>query len=164
MQPRLNIARMPPTPPRSAGSTVTSSTKAASKRACTCHADQDRRLTALHVRRHACQARPARWFRRIAVDAHDLGLARIRRSSPRRAGGAGWIKALTLLPESRADDEYFEPLRARFSNAEIARLTVAVSTINVWNRIARRLPATSIPSSGGPKLLTSRLQPIHRSG
>lgn len=47
-----------------------------------------------------------------------------------------WTEALTLLPESRADDVYFEPLREHFSNEAIARLTVAIGTINVWNRIA----------------------------
>jgi AhpD family alkylhydroperoxidase len=47
-----------------------------------------------------------------------------------------WTEALTHLPESRADDEYFEPLRQHFSQAEIARITVAIGTINVWNRIA----------------------------
>jgi AhpD family alkylhydroperoxidase len=48
----------------------------------------------------------------------------------------GWTEALTLLPESRADDEYYEPLKQHFSEAEIAKLTVAIGTINVWNRIA----------------------------
>jgi AhpD family alkylhydroperoxidase len=48
----------------------------------------------------------------------------------------GWTEALTLLPESRADDEYYEPLKQHFSEAEIAKLTVAIGTINIWNRIA----------------------------
>jgi AhpD family alkylhydroperoxidase len=47
-----------------------------------------------------------------------------------------WTEALTLLPESRADDVYFEPLRKHFSDEEIAKITVAIGTINVWNRIA----------------------------
>ena len=28
-----------------------------------------------------------------------------------------WTEALTLLPESRADDEYFEPLKQHFGEA-----------------------------------------------
>jgi AhpD family alkylhydroperoxidase len=47
-----------------------------------------------------------------------------------------WTEALTLLPESRADDQYFEPLRQHFSEAEIGKLIVAIGTINIWNRIA----------------------------
>jgi AhpD family alkylhydroperoxidase len=47
-----------------------------------------------------------------------------------------WTEALTLLPESRADDEYFEPLRQHFTVQEIAKITVAIGTINIWNRIA----------------------------
>jgi alkylhydroperoxidase family enzyme len=41
-----------------------------------------------------------------------------------------------LLPESRADDEYFEPLKQHFNDAEIAKLTIAIGNINIWNRIA----------------------------
>ena len=47
-----------------------------------------------------------------------------------------WTEALTLLPESRADDAYFEPLSQHFSDEEIIKITVAIGTINVWNRIA----------------------------
>ena len=47
-----------------------------------------------------------------------------------------WTEALTLLPESRADDANFEPLREHFSDEEIVKITVAIGTINVWNRIA----------------------------
>jgi AhpD family alkylhydroperoxidase len=47
-----------------------------------------------------------------------------------------WTEALTLLPESRADDEYYEPLKQHFSEAEIMKITVAIGTINIWNRIA----------------------------
>jgi alkylhydroperoxidase family enzyme len=32
--------------------------------------------------------------------------------------------------------KYFEPLRKFFSDEEITKLTVIISTINVWNRLA----------------------------
>lgn len=48
----------------------------------------------------------------------------------------GWTEALTRLADTRAPDEAYEPLKAHFSEAEIARLTVAIGMINVWNRIA----------------------------
>ena len=48
----------------------------------------------------------------------------------------GWTEALTLLSETRAPDADFEALRQHFSDEEIAKITVAIGTINVWNRIA----------------------------
>ncbi len=48
----------------------------------------------------------------------------------------GWTEALTRLADTRAPDADYEPLKAHFSEAEIAKLTVAIGMINVWNRIA----------------------------
>jgi AhpD family alkylhydroperoxidase len=48
----------------------------------------------------------------------------------------GWTDALTLLPQTRAPDADYEALRAHFSEADIAKITVVIGTINVWNRIA----------------------------
>ena len=48
----------------------------------------------------------------------------------------GWTEALTLLAQTRAPDEDFERLRQHFSDAEITNLTIAIGTINVWNRVA----------------------------
>ena len=48
----------------------------------------------------------------------------------------GWTDALTRLTDSRAPDEAFEPLKAHFTEEQIANITVAICTINVWNRIA----------------------------
>ena len=48
----------------------------------------------------------------------------------------GWTEALTLLPETRAPDADFEALRQHFSDEEIVKITVAIGTINVWNRMA----------------------------
>jgi AhpD family alkylhydroperoxidase len=46
-----------------------------------------------------------------------------------------WTEALTLLADSRAPDEAFEPLQQHFTEQQIANITVAISTINVWNRV-----------------------------
>lgn len=46
-----------------------------------------------------------------------------------------WTDALTQVAQTRAPDSDFEPLRAYFSEAEITRITVAIGTINVWNRL-----------------------------
>lgn len=47
----------------------------------------------------------------------------------------GWTEALTNVAQTRAPDADFEPLRAFFSDADITKLTVAIGTINVWNRL-----------------------------
>lgn len=47
-----------------------------------------------------------------------------------------WTDALTLLATTGAPDDVFEALRPHYSDAEIARITVAIGVINVWNRMA----------------------------
>lgn len=47
-----------------------------------------------------------------------------------------WTEALTLLPQSRADDQFYDPLKAHFSDVEIVQLTVLIGVINTWNRLA----------------------------
>ena len=47
-----------------------------------------------------------------------------------------WTESLTNLSQTRAPDEDFEPLRKFFSDEEITKLSVIISTINVWNRLA----------------------------
>lgn len=56
--------------------------------------------------------------------------------SARERAVLAWVDALTNLSETGAPDADFEALRAHFSEAEITRLTVAIGTINVWNRLA----------------------------
>lgn len=48
----------------------------------------------------------------------------------------GWTDALTNISSTGAPDSDYEALRAHFSEAEITKLTVAVGTINLWNRMA----------------------------
>ena len=48
----------------------------------------------------------------------------------------GWTESLTNLAQTRAPDADFAPLREHFTDEQIAKLTVAIATINVWNRIA----------------------------
>ena len=62
----------------------------------------------------------------------------------------GWTEALTLLPETRAPDDEFEALKQHFSDEEIVKITVAIGTINVWNRMAVgfRTPASGRPAVG----------------
>ena len=48
----------------------------------------------------------------------------------------GWVDALTLVASTGAPDADFAALRPHFSDAEIAKITVAIGAINVWNRMA----------------------------
>jgi AhpD family alkylhydroperoxidase len=56
--------------------------------------------------------------------------------SDRERAALEWTEALTLLPQSRAADEFYEPLKAYFSDVEIVQLTMLIGVINTWNRLA----------------------------
>ncbi|MEM7291126.1 MAG: carboxymuconolactone decarboxylase family protein [Pseudomonadota bacterium] len=46
-----------------------------------------------------------------------------------------WTECLTSLPQSHVSEEVFETVSSVLSEREIAQLTIAVSTMNLWNRI-----------------------------
>ena len=48
----------------------------------------------------------------------------------------GWADAVTALHDLSAIDKAFEELRPAFSDAEITDLTMAVATMNAFNRLA----------------------------
>ena len=45
-----------------------------------------------------------------------------------------WTEALTNLPGHHVTDEDFAEISLYFNEAEISRITLAVATINAWNR------------------------------
>ncbi|KXF78839.1 alkylhydroperoxidase [Paramesorhizobium deserti] len=47
-----------------------------------------------------------------------------------------WTEALTLVAETRAPDADFEALKDQFTDEEIVKLTLVITTINAWNRIS----------------------------
>jgi AhpD family alkylhydroperoxidase len=47
-----------------------------------------------------------------------------------------WTEAVTLITEGHVPDAVFEAVRPLFSTEELANLTLAVATINAWNRLA----------------------------
>ena len=47
-----------------------------------------------------------------------------------------WTEAVTLLAESHVPDDVYEQARTQFSEAELVDRTIAVTTINSWNRLA----------------------------
>lgn len=56
--------------------------------------------------------------------------------TPRERALLGWVEAVTLIAQTRAPDADYEALRAHFSEDECVKITVAIGTINVWNRLA----------------------------
>jgi uncharacterized peroxidase-related enzyme len=54
-----------------------------------------------------------------------------------------WAEAVTLLPETTAPDDLYDGLKAHFSERQIVDLTLIISLMNAWNRLAvgfRHLP------------------------
>lgn len=60
----------------------------------------------------------------------------IRRSDNIQSLARRWVvETLTLLAGSGVPDADFDATRSEFSETEMAALTVAVGTMNLWNRI-----------------------------
>jgi AhpD family alkylhydroperoxidase len=55
--------------------------------------------------------------------------------SPRERAALLWCETLTLVADRGAPDDVFDEVREQFSDEEISELTLAVVTINAWNRI-----------------------------
>ncbi|HEY3857781.1 MAG TPA: carboxymuconolactone decarboxylase family protein [Verrucomicrobiae bacterium] len=54
----------------------------------------------------------------------------------RERAALAWTEAVTLITEGHVPDDAFEEARKQFSEVELANLTLAVVTINGWNRFA----------------------------
>ena len=70
--------------------------------------------------------------------------------SPRERAALEWTEALTLISEGVSDEVYAEA-SAEFSEKELAYLTSAVASINVWNRFGaafRWTPPTRKAAAG----------------
>ncbi len=55
--------------------------------------------------------------------------------SDRERAALAWTEAVTNIREGHVPDEVFQKVRKEFSDKELADLTLAVTTINSWNRI-----------------------------
>jgi AhpD family alkylhydroperoxidase len=54
----------------------------------------------------------------------------------RERAALGWSESVTLVAATHVPDEAFEEARRHFSETELVDLTLAISTINAWNRLA----------------------------
>jgi AhpD family alkylhydroperoxidase len=53
----------------------------------------------------------------------------------RERAALAWTEAVTRLDEGHVPDDVYEQAHARFSDKELADLTLAVAAINAWNRL-----------------------------
>ena len=68
--------------------------------------------------------------------------------SDRERAALAWTEAVTRVSETHVPDAVYEEAKKQFSEKELADLTVAVATINMWNRLliaGRATPGTYQP-------------------
>ena len=74
----------------------------------------------------------------LGIPADKLNLVVVWRETPlfsaRERAALAWTEALTLLTQGVGDEVYAQA-RAEFSEKELAYLTSAIASINVWNRL-----------------------------
>jgi AhpD family alkylhydroperoxidase len=69
--------------------------------------------------------------------------------SDRERAALAWTEAVTLITQGHVADGVYEKVRPHFTDAELANLTLAITTINSWNRLsiaARIVPGTYQPA------------------
>jgi AhpD family alkylhydroperoxidase len=59
-----------------------------------------------------------------------------------------WTEAVTLVAAGHVPDEAYEGARRQFSEKELCDLTLAVATINAWNRLS--IAARTVPGGYQP--------------
>ncbi len=67
----------------------------------------------------------------------------------RERAALGWAEALTKITEGHAPDAVYDEARQHFNEKDLADLTLAITTINAWNRFAisaRTAPGTYQPA------------------
>ena len=56
--------------------------------------------------------------------------------TPRERAALAWTEAITNIQQGHASDEVYEEARREFDEPSLMRLTMAITQINTWNRIA----------------------------
>jgi alkylhydroperoxidase family enzyme len=54
----------------------------------------------------------------------------------RERAALAWMEAVTLVSQTHVPDTVYEQARAEFSEEDLVRLTLLVTTIYAWNRFA----------------------------
>ncbi|MCX2562260.1 carboxymuconolactone decarboxylase family protein [Acetobacter farinalis] len=70
--------------------------------------------------------------------------------TPRERAALAWAEALTMVAVTHAPDTDYDDLRPHFEDEEIVKLSLVITTINAWNRLAigfRSVPARAVPAA-----------------
>lgn len=70
----------------------------------------------------------------------------------RERAALAWTEEITLIKDTHASDSAYAEARAAFTEEELVQLTLAIVTINGWNRLAigfRSVPGTYEPPARG---------------
>ncbi len=84
----------------------------------------------MHVKEARKDGLSEQWIALVAVWREALVF------DARERAVLAWTEALTRLGGGGVPDDVYAALRDHFTEEEIVNLTVAVGTINVWNRLA----------------------------
>jgi AhpD family alkylhydroperoxidase len=76
--------------------------------------------------------------------------------SDRERAALEWTEAVTLITQGHVPDEVYASVKKEFGPEELVNLTVAIATINSWNRLA--IPFRSVPGE-----YQSHLKPLKAS-
>ena len=68
----------------------------------------------------------------------------------RERAALAWTEAVTLIADGHVPDAVYEEVRPHFSEKELSDLTLAVATINAWNRLS--IAARLVPAGTNPPL------------
>jgi AhpD family alkylhydroperoxidase len=66
----------------------------------------------------------------------------------RERAALAWTEAVTNIQDGHAPDAVYDEVRVQFSDVETVNLTLVITTINAWNRLAISLGSHSGRSSG----------------
>jgi AhpD family alkylhydroperoxidase len=66
----------------------------------------------------------------------------------RERAALAWTEAVTLITNGHVSDEVYEEVRPHFSEKELCDLTLAVATINAWNRLS--ISTRTVPGAYQP--------------
>src|SRR5579863_6237728 len=69
--------------------------------------------------------------------------------SQRERAALAWTEAVTRVTDSHVPDEVYEEVRPHSTEKELADLTLAIATINAWNRMA--IAARTVPGVYQPQ-------------
>ncbi len=69
--------------------------------------------------------------------------------SERERAALAWAEAVTQVTEGHVPDEVYRQARSQFNEEELVNLTLAVTTINSWNRLS--IAFRSVPGAYQPQ-------------